>query len=83
MVLLLAVAGMTASGAAAETGYRLLELDGKLLKWGGRILGQGARVTYAVAAGRLDSPHARHGALRSGEHRGQIRPPHACRNGGV
>ena len=38
---------------ASESGYRLLELDGHLVKWGDRRLGVGASVSYAFAREHL------------------------------
>jgi hypothetical protein len=45
--------------ADKQDGYRLLELDGYLLKWGEQRLGMGARVTYAFADGTLQFDDAR------------------------
>lgn len=45
--------------SASEAGYRLLELDGYKVKWGGRQLGVGARVSYAFAKQTLQFDEAR------------------------
>jgi hypothetical protein len=48
------------SGVAwASDGFRLLSLDGRLVKWGSPVLGSGAVVTYAVVTARVAFPGAR------------------------
>lgn len=37
------------SVAYADEGYRLLQIDGRDVKWGAPVLGKGASVTYAIA----------------------------------
>ena len=44
---------------AEEDGYRLLELEGYKVKWGGRQLGVGARISYAFAGATLRFDEAR------------------------
>lgn len=44
---------------ANEDGYRLLELDGYKVKWGGRELGVGASISYAFAGATLRFDDAR------------------------
>ncbi|MEQ9642417.1 MAG: matrixin family metalloprotease [Alphaproteobacteria bacterium] len=43
----------------AESGYRLLRLDGGFLKWGTARMGEGATVTYALADGPRVAAKAR------------------------
>src|SRR6056297_3084383 len=45
--------------AARRPSFRLLALDGRLVKWGVPKLGIGASVTYALATGRIRSNAAR------------------------
>ena len=40
---------IAASAAQAEDGFRLLQIDGHVMKWGPPRFGQGATLTYAVA----------------------------------
>jgi len=47
------------SAGDGEGGYRLLELDGYLVKWGEQTLGVGASVTYAFADETLQFSDAR------------------------
>lgn len=51
--------GVAASVAAEPADYRLLKLDGRLVKWGEPRLGAAASVTYAYANQRIDTPGAR------------------------
>ena len=46
------------SGHADEDAYRLLELDGHMVKWGDRQLGVGASITYAFAGESLSFDNA-------------------------
>jgi hypothetical protein len=55
---LLALAAMVTHSLAAED-YRLLTLDGNLVKWGGDRLGSGAVVTYAYATAPMEFESAR------------------------
>lgn len=48
-VVLLSLALRAPTALAGEPGYRLLKLDGHVVKWGDRRLGVGARVSYAFA----------------------------------
>ncbi|MDE2133997.1 MAG: matrixin family metalloprotease [Alphaproteobacteria bacterium] len=50
-ILFLAVAGLAAATAHAESGYRLLQMDDHDVKWGRPVLGAGASLTYAVVDG--------------------------------
>lgn len=45
--------------SAKQDGYRLLELEGYLVKWGEQRLGTGARITYAFADETLNFDNAR------------------------
>lgn len=47
------------SAADGESGYRLLELDGYLVKWGEQRLGEGASISYAFADETLRFDEAR------------------------
>lgn len=55
--LVAAIAGMCV-GTAQAADYRLLRLDGKLVKWGEPGFGSGATLTYAIANRRMDFPKA-------------------------
>lgn len=58
------VSGGTGPASAAD--YRLLRLDGKLVKWGAPRFGAGATLTYAVARSNMDFPQARNcGKIKS------------------
>jgi hypothetical protein len=57
-VLILA-AGLLLSLSLNAAGYRLLQLDGYMVKWGDHTLGQGARVSYAFAQEPLQFEGAR------------------------
>ena len=46
-------------GADRQEGYRLLELEGYLVKWGEQRLGAGAKVSYAFADETLNFDNAR------------------------
>jgi hypothetical protein len=73
-----AVAAWTMPGEAAQAegaAYKLLKLDGQLVKWGAPQLGTPARITYAYADGPITDASARNcksmdqldaAALRSG-----------------
>ena len=37
--------------AYSDDGFRLLQIDGRDLKWGEPVLGKGATITYAVITG--------------------------------
>lgn len=50
---------LAASAAGAVEDYRLLRLDGHLVKWGRPALGAGATVTYAFVAGPMHFADAR------------------------
>lgn len=52
-----AVTGMFAGTVQAED-YRLLRLDGKLVKWGKPDFGTGATLTYALASRKMKFPGA-------------------------
>lgn len=58
MVLLIAVL-LGASAAHANDGFRLLKLDGQVVKWGAKKFGRGATVTYGLAQERRQFPGAR------------------------
>lgn len=55
--LVAAVMGMFA-GSAIAADYRLLRLDGQIVKWGGPGFGSGATLTYALASRRMTFPEA-------------------------
>lgn len=57
-VLALLVASLSGSAIAFD-GYRLLRLDGRLVKWGKRELGSGATVSYAYITRGRHFPGAR------------------------
>lgn len=59
MALLAALAVFAPASVEAGEGYRLLKLDGWILKWGAAELGRDAHVTYAVADARITTPQAR------------------------
>ncbi len=57
----LALAALLAAGwatAAAAEGFRLLKLDGTLIKWGAPDFQSGATVSYALLEGSRDDPTA-------------------------
>ncbi|HET7334849.1 MAG TPA: matrixin family metalloprotease [Rhizomicrobium sp.] len=63
------VLGLGMPAAQAADGYRLLHLNGQLVKWGAPELGQAAAITYAVADGAVT-----HAGVRNCRHAGSIVP---------
>lgn len=57
MGVLAPIMAAAANGGSGE--YRLLQLDGYHVKWGGRVLGSGARVSYAFANVQQQFPDVR------------------------